>query len=390
MRPNAAVISASGLERVQKVLFCKYQLRVYTVGHETELLSQRSHGRSVAAGCALGSRAQVWRSAGQIHAREMVNAILYLVRNGCMRSPPHDLPPYRIVFHYFRLWQQDGTWEHLHAKLRERVDRRGQLAQALGCHSRQPERQDHRARRATRLRCGEKKSSAANGIRSLIPSGCSGRWSSLRRMCKIAMAVGWPWRRSAATSSGRGLSGPTEPTRRPPPGLGFAGLDDSNHPASGRPIQNPTETVDRRKDLWLVEPLPSIIQRLRTHHRQQRSIYLHHHDPSHGQAIDLNPPFWTCSESSTLTGLEADRMSHCLRNSSTRACCISLPAPPSSTPITRPCMSKTPPPEAPPMVFGNPEVQNWQYHSSLLGKVCVGLIICVSRTHGTRPGCARG
>jgi transposase len=54
--------------------------------------------------------------------REIVNAVLYMVRNGCVwRSLPHDLPPYRIVFHYFRLWQQDGAWERLHAKLRERV-----------------------------------------------------------------------------------------------------------------------------------------------------------------------------------------------------------------------------------------------------------------------------
>ena len=54
----------------------------------------------------------------------MVNAILYVARNGCTwRSLPHDLPPYRIVFHYFRLWQQDDTWKRIHAKLRERVRR---------------------------------------------------------------------------------------------------------------------------------------------------------------------------------------------------------------------------------------------------------------------------
>src|SRR5215211_3701237 len=57
--------------------------------------------------------------------REIVNAVLYQTRNGCTwRSLPHDLPPYRIVFHYFRLWQRDGTWDRLHAKLRERVRRR--------------------------------------------------------------------------------------------------------------------------------------------------------------------------------------------------------------------------------------------------------------------------
>jgi putative transposase len=54
--------------------------------------------------------------------REIVNAIRYIVHNGCTwRALPHDLPQYRIVFHYFRLWQQDGTWERVHAKLREHV-----------------------------------------------------------------------------------------------------------------------------------------------------------------------------------------------------------------------------------------------------------------------------
>jgi hypothetical protein len=35
---------------------------------------------------------------------------LYQTRNGCVwRALPHDLPPCRVDFHYFRLWQQDGT-----------------------------------------------------------------------------------------------------------------------------------------------------------------------------------------------------------------------------------------------------------------------------------------
>src|ERR1044071_2099882 len=54
--------------------------------------------------------------------REVVNAILYAAREGCTwRALPHDLPPYRIAFHYFRLWQADGTWEKIHAALREKV-----------------------------------------------------------------------------------------------------------------------------------------------------------------------------------------------------------------------------------------------------------------------------
>jgi transposase len=54
--------------------------------------------------------------------REIINAILYQTRNGCVwRALPHDLPPYRIVFYYFRLWQQDGTWDHIHDALRTKV-----------------------------------------------------------------------------------------------------------------------------------------------------------------------------------------------------------------------------------------------------------------------------
>jgi putative transposase len=54
--------------------------------------------------------------------REILNAILYASREGCTwRALPHDLPPYRIAFHYFRLWQADGTWEKIHAGLREKV-----------------------------------------------------------------------------------------------------------------------------------------------------------------------------------------------------------------------------------------------------------------------------
>lgn len=54
--------------------------------------------------------------------REILNALLYQTRNGGVwRALPHDLPPYRIVFHYFRAWQKDGTWERIHERLRTLV-----------------------------------------------------------------------------------------------------------------------------------------------------------------------------------------------------------------------------------------------------------------------------
>jgi len=51
--------------------------------------------------------------------REILNAIFYLLRTGCpWRMLPHDLPPWRIVYYYFRLWRKDGTWERINAALR--------------------------------------------------------------------------------------------------------------------------------------------------------------------------------------------------------------------------------------------------------------------------------
>lgn len=54
--------------------------------------------------------------------RAIVNAILYLVREGCTwRGLPHDFPPYRIVFYYFAKWQEQGVWESINHGLRDGV-----------------------------------------------------------------------------------------------------------------------------------------------------------------------------------------------------------------------------------------------------------------------------
>jgi len=51
--------------------------------------------------------------------REIVNAIYYVLRSGCSwRMLPHDLPPWKTVYHYFRLWRKDGVWEQVNAALR--------------------------------------------------------------------------------------------------------------------------------------------------------------------------------------------------------------------------------------------------------------------------------
>src|SRR5438045_8719567 len=50
--------------------------------------------------------------------RTILNGIFYLVRTGCQWPMlPKDFPKWKTVYHYFRLWKLDGTWEKLHSTL---------------------------------------------------------------------------------------------------------------------------------------------------------------------------------------------------------------------------------------------------------------------------------
>ena len=50
--------------------------------------------------------------------REIVNAILYVLRTGCQwRALPHDLPPWGTVWWYFRRWRRGGVWVRIHRAL---------------------------------------------------------------------------------------------------------------------------------------------------------------------------------------------------------------------------------------------------------------------------------
>ena len=56
--------------------------------------------------------------------RDIADAIFYRERTGCQwRNLPHDFPPWKQVFEYYRKWRDDGTFEALHEALRERVRR---------------------------------------------------------------------------------------------------------------------------------------------------------------------------------------------------------------------------------------------------------------------------
>ncbi len=54
--------------------------------------------------------------------RTIVNAIFYELRSGCpWRLLPREFPPWQTVYHYFRRWRRDGTWQRIHDLLRARV-----------------------------------------------------------------------------------------------------------------------------------------------------------------------------------------------------------------------------------------------------------------------------
>ncbi len=56
------------------------------------------------------------------HLREILDSVFWVARGGCAwRLLPHDHPPWKTVYHYFRLWRLDGTWQRIHAALRARV-----------------------------------------------------------------------------------------------------------------------------------------------------------------------------------------------------------------------------------------------------------------------------
>ncbi len=58
--------------------------------------------------------------------RDILNAIFYVLRSGCAwRLLPHDLPPWKTVYHYFRLWRLQGLWDAIHEVLHATVRAKG-------------------------------------------------------------------------------------------------------------------------------------------------------------------------------------------------------------------------------------------------------------------------
>ena len=61
------------------------------------------------------------RGRPRLHSlREILDAVFYVLKSGCpWRFLPRDFPPWRTVYHWFRRWRIEGTFERLNAALRE-------------------------------------------------------------------------------------------------------------------------------------------------------------------------------------------------------------------------------------------------------------------------------
>ncbi len=99
-------------------------------------------------------------AAYHVHARrELVNAILYVLRSGCpWRLLPHEFPAWGTVYYYFRKWQSEGIWDQILRTLRMQVRRKqGREEERSRGHHRQSIDQNQCGARAPKgLRYGEK------------------------------------------------------------------------------------------------------------------------------------------------------------------------------------------------------------------------------------------
>jgi len=58
----------------------------------------------------------------KVSMREVLNAIMYVLRSGCAwRLLPHDFPKWNIVYYYFWRFRREGIWQDIHDLLRDEL-----------------------------------------------------------------------------------------------------------------------------------------------------------------------------------------------------------------------------------------------------------------------------
>ena len=198
--------------------------------HEKEFISDRSHGRAMAAHRVLGAAAQVGWASGELRApRNHQRGVLsdpQQLSLACASTRPAAvsncvslLPPLAAGWHVAKHSRCAAGAGAQAGRTQAAAERRD---------SRQPDGQRNRTRRAERLRRGKKRSSDASGMSWWTRSVCCGRSSSRRPRCKIVTAENSRCSASTSGSSFPKSFGPTAPIAPPQFGLGCYGAGASN------------------------------------------------------------------------------------------------------------------------------------------------------------------
>ncbi len=234
--------------------------------------------------------------------REIVNAICYILRGGVTwRLLPAGFPPWRTVYRWFARFRDEGVWEGGMGDDQPPPSDAGPRAGGARSQSdrdgdRQPERQDHREGRLSRLRRRQED----QGAQAQRPG--RDRWKSAETARARGRYPG-PGRGWAAAAGGtcalaireaclhrRGVSGPEGRRRQPDQGRNRAQSEGSGW------LRRPPQAVGGRAVLRLDQPQSPPRQRLRSYHQIRRGVPLRRiRDPAPTQVGTLITRFETDS-----------------------------------------------------------------------------------------------